>query len=506
MMRFVPMIRVALFAVAIGAGTSISRGDDSILTGRRETNLKNLVGDAEYSRMMAEIRAVEFGLRPSYAQDWLKTVQNSEHLSRVVSFLQSPNSELRQLSADALLRIWENEPQLAKNLDDETRSKIVAGLGEYGGDLGSGGRKRALEIVSALGPDEPTIAPLVLHSLIDQEFAVRALAVDAADHLFTAKHDVPKIAAEVLGEIKVDRSPELIKVAKGRLANMGDAVKATGVEAAIYRIEHDEKTIEVARETGHFTPEKPKPYRIELDPLLLAEDRSAANFRALQLLCGEDEKLRKDVASFITTQPARFDRLEILGRAVAAGYILSPDVLARLALSPKAVCVQMARLLEKQETPVVLAALQTVKAIGVEGDEIQAALARLLNDPNDHMRYSAAELLGRKDILAQAALPGLLVDLKDASPNTRAIAARQLDELKVAPPQITSALVRAVDRRDLVVRQGLVNALESAYVSRGNALDALKATAGGSDPALGPYARAALREVESINGQRGNGK
>jgi hypothetical protein len=123
----------------------------------------------------------------------------------------------------------------------------------------------------------------------------------------------------------------------------------------------------------------------------------------------------------------------------------------------------------------------------------------MLTNPDDAVRYAAAELLGRADVMKQMRLSALLKDLRGNSPTLRLTAARQLDELSVEPKALTAALVRAIERRDMPVREGILLALERAYASGHDALETLKLLAD-TDDADGPtraYARAALREVAS---------
>jgi hypothetical protein len=100
-------------------------------------------------------------------------------------------------------------------------------------------------------------------------------------------------------------------------------------------------------------------------------------------------------------------------------------------------------------------------------------------------------------------LSALLKDLRGNSPTLRLTAARQLDELGIEPKALTAALVRAIERRDMPVREGLLLALERAHASGHDALEMLKLLADtddAADNAAGPtraYARAALREIAS---------
>jgi hypothetical protein len=96
-------------------------------------------------------------------------------------------------------------------------------------------------------------------------------------------------------------------------------------------------------------------------------------------------------------------------------------------------------------------------------------------------------------------IPPLLKEPRNADVTRRMIAARRLDDLGVEPKEITAALLRAVDRRDMPAREGLINALESAHIKRRKTLEMLDQTAAQQDDlTLRAYARAALREIASV--------
>jgi hypothetical protein len=69
----------------------------------------------------------------------------------------------------------------------------------------------------------------------------------------------------------------------------------------------------------------------------------------------------------------------------------------------------------------------------------------------------------------------------------------QLHEAKVVPAEITAPLMRAVDRRDMAAREGLVLAVERCVATGRPADEVLKAFA--DDREADAYARAGLREL-----------
>jgi hypothetical protein len=138
-----------------------------------------------------------------------------------------------------------------------------------------------------------------------------------------------------------------------------------------------------------------------------------------------------------------------------------------------------------------------VLRVDAKDEGARAAATDLLTDASGEVRLAAAALLGDERSLALAALPQWLAELRGADPERRALAARRLDGAAVAAPELTGALVRAVDRRDMAARQGLIAAVEQSVASGRPFREVLDATAAArdGDPAARAYARAALREL-----------
>ncbi|HEY7117028.1 MAG TPA: HEAT repeat domain-containing protein [Tepidisphaeraceae bacterium] len=132
---------------------------------------------------------------------------------------------------------------------------------------------------------------------------------------------------------------------------------------------------------------------------------------------------------------------------------------------------------------------------------IRPIVERLCRNPDPDIRRTAADALGTQEARALAAVANVLADLRSNDPLTRSAAARRLESLGVEPPELTAALVRAVDARDLASREGLILALERSYFDAGDAdagdavatLRTLAAT--DADPTQRAYARAALRQL-----------
>ena len=400
------------------------------------------------------------------------------------------------------------------SLDEDTRSNLRAGLSYCAADLSSAERKAAMELLSAVGAQSSESVPLVLVCLTDKDSAVVTLAAGVADRLFPVDVDEPEVLNEAVRAVaRFKDVPKLSTVAGNRLARMGPKAQAAAIDIAVAQLARVESSLSplLAATPGDrnmvlqsLPPVVRAPFVTELDTLrsLFAINANDAQLYAIHLLNSDDPRLGVMAAEVIGTAPAQIDRIAILLGTIARGKIQSARVLNALRVDPKAACPHIASFLKSKEQEVLLAALHALKTIGVEGDKINPALAGLLHHPNDEILYAAAQLLGRQDILARAVIPSLIHDLRSHSPDRRIVAARQLDELKVEPDVITKALIRAVDRGDMPVRQGLIAAIDSAYTARKETVDMLKqaadqSSAGGSRA----FARAALREIDLTKAQ-----
>jgi hypothetical protein len=91
----------------------------------------------------------------------------------------------------------------------------------------------------------------------------------------------------------------------------------------------------------------------------------------------------------------------------------------------------------------------------------------------------------------------LLDDLRADSATLRETAARQVESLGTFSPEVTGALRRAVAKRDMAAREGLVRAIERAAATGRPAIDELRATASAAvESTSRTMARAGLHEVD----------
>jgi hypothetical protein len=296
-----------------------------------------------------------------------------------------------------------------------------------------------------------------------------------------------------------------------RLADMGEDAKAIAINSALYQVAMGNMRARLllgswnadrtrfAKAVIEQTADVPEYYRVRIGDLIqsLSVGPYEAAGVATRLLGDAHEPLSEHIATLIdAADPARIDRYAMLDATITSGTALSGNVLKLLNLDATKACNHIAPLLRIQQPTVRLAAVAALKMTGLKGTLIKPALEPLLDDPSDAVRLAAAEFLDRKEVIARIQVPSLLRELRSDNIERRMIAARQLDALGVEPKEITAALLRAVDRRDMPAREGLVAALEIAHAQRKTTLEMLAQAAGQeANSTSRVYARAALREV-----------
>jgi hypothetical protein len=144
------------------------------------------------------------------------------------------------------------------------------------------------------------------------------------------------------------------------------------------------------------------------------------------------------------------------------------------------------------------AAMAVIRVVPWYAPGSMAVISQLWRERDARVRADVANALGTPEARAMATMADVLADLRAPDPMTRSAAARRLESLDVAPPELTEALIRAVDARDLASREGLLIGIERAYFESADAITILRTLAASEgDPARRAYARAALREVRN---------
>lgn len=140
------------------------------------------------------------------------------------------------------------------------------------------------------------------------------------------------------------------------------------------------------------------------------------------------------------------------------------------------------------------AVVKILKETGWEGTDTAAALLAVARSLDPQASREAADLLGTEEALHLARVSQLLCALRDQSKVERVMAAVRLNELAIYPKPITTALVKAAEEGNLVVREGIVAALEEAFLSNRHVNITLNELAKRRD-VQGVSARAALAAV-----------
>jgi hypothetical protein len=421
----------------------------------------------------------------------------------------------RDILAAALL-LWNKSHGVAiegfPSLDAAAKSSLILGLDQAFASFNAPRRRLAAELADAIDFDYPATR-MVLLGLADGDTQLRAVMQKRADKLFVPGSKDRTVISDLVETLtRPNPSPWLGAVGERCLERMGPAARSMAIDLTLARLVegYPEALFTLISWSAMDTPlakavaalgEIPSSHRIELvrflKDLAIAPDLVQAH--AVLLLCDDDRPLRERGASLIAAAGDRVDRHAAVVAGIQSGKPLSPATLKLLDLNPGIINPQLMPLLAAKEARVRLAACGVLKVTGLAGDGVGPAAEALLTDPDDDVCIAAAELLGRSDILTWMRIPPLLKELRNADVTRRMIAARRLDDLGVEPKEITAALLRAVDRRDMPAREGLINALESAHIKRRKTLEMLDQTAAQQDDlTLRAYARAALREIASV--------
>jgi hypothetical protein len=476
--------------------------------------LTTLVGEREAACLRENIEGSDISESRSRLKTWILSIEIWEDLPRAGYSHLYTETDRRQAGLKAALLLWNKThacpTDVIAGLNIATKTDLLNALAYGFSSLTPERRKLAVQLGDALGLGGPSSVPLVLVGMADDDAETRVVMQKHADELFRPEnHNFVVIEGLVRTVTQPNPSPRLGAVADRCLETMGPRARSIAIDLTLARLirGYPEAIFTLVSWSANRSPLAeavmalgaiPARQRAQLAQLLtaLAVSPDDARNEAVRLLCVEDQSLRERAAGLIAADVTRFDRYAVLQATIREGITQSRPVLARLDLDPKIVNPQIAQLLETRDVRVRVAACAVLKVTGVTGDGVRPALETLLTDTDDSVCFTAAELLGRDDIMVRMQVPPLLKELRNDQLIRRMVAARRLDELGVEPREITAALRRAVDSRDMLAREGLVAALESAYAKRKTTLEMLdQAAAQQSDAASGAYARAALREI-----------
>ena len=500
--------------LAIPAIARQSKYDQPNIREHAFVTLSRLVGYREAACLRAHVEESELVYSLKELRLWALSIEIWEDLSIVGHLRYFSDAESRQARLKAALLLWNKSHDCPTDeiisLDRARKSDLLSALGEGVSTLKAERRTLALRLGDALGLEGAASVPLVLVGIAEEDSDLRAVMQKRADELFRPDTHDPAVIRGLVQAVTQPRPLPQVKAAADKcLETMGPQAKSIAIDLTLARLieGYPEALFTLVAWSATKSPLAdrvmslgaiPTGQRAQLAQLLtaLAASPDDARNESVRLLSAEDQSLREHAAGLIAADVTRLDRHAILKETIRAGVSQSPQVLARLALDPKIINWQIVPLLENKDVRVRFATCSVLKVTGPTGDGVRPALEALLTDLDDSVCYAAAELLGRTDILTRLQIPPLLKELRNDELIRRMIAARKLDDLGVEPKEITAALRRAVDRRDMAAREGLIAALESGYAKRKATMEMLDQTAAQqSDAASRAYARAALQEI-----------
>jgi HEAT repeat protein len=207
---------------------------------------------------------------------------------------------------------------------------------------------------------------------------------------------------------------------------------------------------------------------------------------------------RSQVAAIVRrlTPENRASAFRFIRQSIKIGSYGSLELLAEF---PDEAPALLMNLMQDKDADIRLRAGRVLLAIDRHNKpEVAASWRKLLNDPDERVRTFAAQAIGTKDALVEARLVTLLQDLRSTDPHIRFRAATELSDMTAVDRQITAALLRAVNERDMPAREGLLLAIERAGASQKSPAEELTiAAANDPDPVRRAYAKAALRALQS---------
>jgi hypothetical protein len=508
---------------AIAAGAALARQtlyDMQPVRDEARSTLIGLVGVDEAARLIAKARQDDPKAPIDLSEKALNDVKDWNDLIGVAIYLRWSSPDVRLAGASAAIRVWGKnralpaEGQLLRARLENVAGDVLGVVAASFARLSVEERRTAVELAAALGVTRREAVPLLVRALADDDEKTRELAKKPADDLFLGAGFYGVVVSGLFDLASGDGASEKeFAVALKYIRALPKDLKPLLVETALERLAAGrERAPAILRELGEAdTPafiaaslvaKEPVPaHRARLSELF--EHRRTA--RDVQndlfgLLTDGDGALRYKAAKLAATDPKRFGPASLIDALIEQNQAEVPEVIRLLIPDVKTASTHMTRWLREGTWEQKRLAIRVLKAVGFEGDEVRSELNRVIDLQDHETRMAAAELLGRQGILNRARVPQLLADLQSDNHTTRVRAARQLDDLGVEPKEITAALIRAVDHRDLAARVGLIDALTAAHQTRRNSLDVLKESAArpGNDPARQAYARAALREVTSV--------
>jgi hypothetical protein len=446
--------------------------------------------------------------------------------------LEDRDPKVRQIGYDGVLRMYavgkdKHDKYLAWH-PPELKSSVVGLLARFDGRESL---KDALGAVWMLDGGSPAAAPLVLRALAEEDAEVRAAAGQVLDRMLAraAATSLPAVAGAVARGL-ASPEPRLREAAGRMFERLADAVRAAGEDnaAGIGRFAERLVIPHLAALVARGD-DRARQVLVDWNALEFPEVRLADRLRGLardegrrfvfllddyaahtsnpvavaDLLTHPEPGIRLEAAWAVAALKERLNALRAVDVVVGRGGYMDPDVVRAMGLTTDDLAPRLRPYIQTRangsRAPVGqrVAALEVLKGTGAPATAGgRAELEALLDDPDLETRVAAAELLGDPAAMARVRLAGWVRDLRSDALSARVLAARQIQGSGAYDSAFCAALVRAVERRDMAVREGLTRALERS-AKRREAPDAvLRALAADeADPTTRAYARAALRAL-----------
>jgi hypothetical protein len=513
---------------AVDALVRQSRFDMEPVRARAMESLVALVGPVEADRLRAKAGFDDWNVErtEAHVREWIPTVRGYSQLSYARDLLAHPDPRIKQLGLTAVFRMHEvaaatgaKSPEGdASLLPDSLKWEVVSlvariapadRLGVALGvatDLGGANVRVAaplvMRAVAHADPDQmKTAAPLFRKIFIPPGAEDPHLVAAVAEYLVGADPAVSVAAERALDGLGEGGKRNVIPHLAVHAARDGAAARRLLVE---WKAE-DVPAVRLAWRIPTIAPADRK-------ALILLLELYASNRPNEEILAGllqvPEPRGGIEIAKAMYELRDRLKPVAAVELLVRRGELPSANVIAALHLTtddlaaPVVHCIlhpasNSADALGPLTVGQGVAALELLRTTGAPTTAgARAALESLLDHPGERLRIVAAEVLGDPATLARVRQVGWLRDLRSDTLSTRLLAARQLEESGVVDKAFCAVLARAIEQRNMPVREGLTLALERSARSQQAPITALRAIAEDKrDAASQAYARAALRYV-----------
>jgi HEAT repeat protein len=355
---------------------------------------------------------------------WLSAPRQWQDLQAVAQLLRDDRPDIRASALIALLNLWEtsggartlNPIPVGLNADG-----VIAELADHFTTLPLRYRGTALGIVNALGADRAQAVPLLLYAVADEDDSIQSIAAAMRDRAFRRiEFDRSLLAAYVRFLEQPHAAPRVDDIAMAwfesrKFARLMSSTilladSASGHEGArgLVRRWFPEltRTLRNADRVGALPPPQRGVFLPLFDALHQGQGQVWVTREVERLLASDDPGVRRLMAKLMT-ESSTYGPMPLLQASLASGRPVGDAVLKETHLTPALACREIADVIGSPDsTPRTrLAALATLRVIGLHGPEIRPAVEGRLVDPDDAVRYAAAEFLGRTDTMKQCGCP-----------------------------------------------------------------------------------------------------